>query len=121
MNVVFIVQSKMRQPDILHVLRELTAAGCPADVLGYSLQTLPAKENEELALIEFGHQLLIEASDHRNDILRWIDSEVFQHNAEKDKNDLGPSSFSSVKERLSFIVNPMCPEFFEGAEKVSRA
>ena len=112
----------MQRQDILEVLGQLNAAGCPADVLGCSLQTLPTKENEELALNEFGHQLLIQASDHRNDILRWIDSKIFlQQNYEKGKTEFSRTNqFSSVKERLSLIVNPICPDFFE-AEKVSRA
>ena len=112
----------MQRQDILQVLGQLNAAGCPADVLGYSLQTLSAKENDELSLIAFGRQLLIQASDHRNDILIWIDSKIFpKYNSEKDENELSRTSqISGVKERLSLIVNPICPKFFE-AEKVSRA
>ena len=96
--------------DILEVLRHLVEAGCPTEILGcHPSKTL--KEEDKLAVLDAGRQLLFQRSDHRQELLRWIDTQIFKcnerNNRTLDEHDsfTGVEKENKIKERVSCLVS----------------
>ena len=95
--------------EILEVLRRLVKAGCPTEILGCH-PSKTTKEEDKLAVLEAGRQLLFQRSDHRQELLRWIDTQIFkcnERNRTLDENDsfTGVVKENKMKERVSCLVS----------------
>ena len=96
--------------EILEVLRRLVKAGCPTEILGCH-PSKTTKEEDKLAVLEAGRQLLFQRSDHRQELLRWIDTQIFNCNGRNDRTLDESDSFTGVekenkiKDRVSCLVS----------------
>ena len=112
--------------EILKILRHLFRAGCPTEVLGcYPSETL--KEHEKFAIVDTGRQLLFQRSEPREQLLRWIDRQIFKCNdnndttisEEKDSSEYAENE-NGIKERISCLMSSTASDglFGQGIVKV---
>ena len=96
--------------EILEVLRHLVKAGCPTEILGCQ-PSKTLKEEDKLAVLDAGRQLLFQRSDHRQELLRWIDTQIFKCNERNNRTLDEHDSFTAVEkenkinERVSCLVS----------------
>ena len=65
----------MSSDEIIHILRQLYELGCPSEILGCN----PSKSDEKEVsnIIETGCNLLLQPSQDKLELLKWIDSQIF--------------------------------------------
>ena len=114
----------MSDNEIIFVLRNLFQFGCPAHILGCD-PSIKSKEQDS-SIIEIGIQTLFRPSEARNELLKWIDSELFaNHSIENGDDSTNEKShpgtldlMKGVKARLSCILSSDIETFFGNKPQV---
>ena len=114
----------MSDNEVIFVLRNLCQFGCPAHILGCD-PSIKSKEQAS-SIIEMGIQTLFRASQARNELLKWIDSELFANhsigNGDDSTNEIThPGTLDlmkGVKTRLSCILSSDIETFFGNKPQV---
>ena len=114
----------MSDNEIIFVLRNLCQFGCPAHILGCD-PSIKSKEQDS-SIIEIGIQTLFRPSEARNELLKWIDSELFA-NQTIENGDISTNEkthpgtldlMKGVKTRLSCILSTDTETFFGNKPQV---
>ena len=114
----------MSDNEIIFVLRNLSQFGCPAHILGCD-PSIKSKEQDS-SIIETGIQTLFRPSETRNELLKWIDSELFANHSIENGDDstnqkTHPGTLDlmkGVKTRLSCILSTDTETFFGNKPQV---
>ena len=114
----------MSDNEIIFVLRNLCQFGCPAHILGFD-PSVKSKEQDS-SIIEMGIQTLFRPSEARNELLKWIDSELFANHSIENGDDstnekTHPGTLDlmkGVKTRLSCILSSDIETFFGNKPQV---
>ena len=114
----------MSDNEVIFVLRNLCQFGCPVHILGCD----PSIKSKKLdsSIIEIGIQTLFRPSEARNELLKWIDSELFaNHSIENGDDSTNEKShpgtldlMKGVKARLSCILSSDIETFFGNKPQV---
>ena len=88
----------MSSDEIIHILRQLYELGCPSEILGCN----PSKSDEKEVsnVIETGCNLLLQPSQDKLELLKWIDSQIFSDITAKNLD-------TSNKKHLAGHLNPI--------------
>ena len=114
----------MSDNEVIFVLRNLCQFGCPAHILGCDPST--KSKEQDSSIIEMGIQTLFRPSEARNDLLKWIDSELFA-NQSIENGDISTNEkthpgtldlMKGVKTRLSCILSTDTETFFGNKPQV---
>ena len=106
----------MSNDEILDVLSHLFKSGCTTEILGCNPSKL--MEDEKSTIVEASRNLLFQRSHERNELLRWIDSRLFNQNVDHNISNYQETSSryleqtTEVKERLSCLLHNASDEFF---------
>ena len=114
----------MSDNEVIFVLRNLCQFGCPVHILGCD-PSIKSKEQGS-SIIEVGIQTLFRPSEARNELLKWIDSELFANNSIGNGDDstnekTHPGTLDlmkGVKTRLSCILSTDTETFFGNKPQV---
>ena len=99
----------MSGDEIYNIICHLYKLKCPTEILGCS----PDKvlDDEKHIIIEAGRNLLLQHSNERSELLKWVDCQIFNNTVSNEKND--------IEDRLSLIISTEARSFFSPVLQVS--
>ena len=110
----------MSSKDAFIIAKQLCESGCPTEILGSN----PTKvtDEEKTNIEENFSNLLFRPSHERNELLKWIDSKIFNSNENCqdyiDQKYGTVDTTSIIKERLSCIISDASDGFFGSTTQV---
>ena len=111
----------MSSKDAFNVAKQLCESGCPTEMLGANPMILT--DEEKFNIEENFSNLLFRPSHERNELLKWMDSKIFNTSNENgqdyaDQKHVSVDTTNIIKERLSCIVSDTSDEFFGATTQV---
>ena len=107
--------------EAFHVAKQLCEFGCPTDILG--CDPLNMTDEEKSNIENYFSNLLFRPSRERNELLKWVDSKIFDTAKENSHDYIGQEyvtadATSLIIERLSCITSDTSDGFFGMATQV---
>ena len=99
----------MSSDEIFNILTHLHKLECPTEILGCNPEKI--SNHEKSSITEASKNTLLQESNERYELIKWIDSKIFKKEANDSKND--------IEERLSLILSSEGGNFFTPISQVS--
>ena len=104
-----------------HVGKQLCEFGCPTDILGCDPRNMTDEEKSNME--NYFSNLLFRPSSERNQLLKWVDSKIFDTGNENSHDYIGQEyitadTTSLMNERLSSITSDTSDGSFRMATQV---
>ena len=108
-SVSFKIRATMSKEEIFNIITHLHKLDCPTELLGCNPEKI--LDGEKNTITEVAHNLLIQDSNERYELLKWIDARIFQKAATQGIN--------AIEERLSLLISNEAGSFFSPVSQVS--